>query len=127
MLHQSLPDSVLQRVPDRSTPCGQLINSYLTKEAAFPDQSIHLLFSANRWELAESIKSNLNSGKTVILDRYVVSDCAYTIAKGFDPNWCLSPDIGLPKPDITIYMKLSALEAAKRGEFGNEIYETSEF
>jgi len=36
---------------DRSTPVGQLINDYLTKNIDLTDNAIHLLFSANRWEL----------------------------------------------------------------------------
>jgi hypothetical protein len=36
---------------DRTTPIGQVINSFLTnKDTKLNDQSIHLLFSVNRWE-----------------------------------------------------------------------------
>ncbi|MEN2499763.1 MAG: hypothetical protein MHMPM18_003952 [Marteilia pararefringens] len=42
-------------------------------------------------------------------------------------NWCLEPEIGLPKPDIVIYLERS-LEAAKNSEaYGEEIYEKVEF
>jgi dTMP kinase len=37
---------------DRTTPIGQMINSYLQSKADLEDHVIHLLFSANRWELA---------------------------------------------------------------------------
>ncbi len=37
---------------DRSTPIGKLIDSYLQSQSEMDDRSIHLLFSANRWELA---------------------------------------------------------------------------
>jgi hypothetical protein len=37
---------------DRSTPIGQMINSYLLGQSEQEDHVIHLLFSANRWELA---------------------------------------------------------------------------
>lgn len=37
---------------DRSTPIGKLIDSYLRSEIEVDDHAIHLLFSANRWELA---------------------------------------------------------------------------
>lgn len=42
-------------------------------------------------------------------------------------NWCKKPDIGLPKPDLVMFLKLSPSEAALRGQFGNERYETSGF
>lgn len=38
-------------VSDRTTPVGSLINSYLSKQTEMSDESMHLLFSANRWEL----------------------------------------------------------------------------
>jgi len=37
---------------DRSTPIGQLIDSYLKNQSQQEDHVIHLLFSANRWEAA---------------------------------------------------------------------------
>ena len=35
---------------DRSTPIGQMIDSYLKSDVTMEDHVIHLLFSANRWE-----------------------------------------------------------------------------
>ncbi len=35
---------------DRETAIGSIINKYLTKEIELDDRSVHLLFSANRWE-----------------------------------------------------------------------------
>lgn len=35
---------------DRTTEIGQLISSYLVREKNLEDHTIHLLFSANRWE-----------------------------------------------------------------------------
>lgn len=40
------------RFPDRSTPIGQMIDAYLKGNSEQEDHVIHLLFSANRWELA---------------------------------------------------------------------------
>jgi dTMP kinase len=85
------------------------------------------MFSANRWELADELKAKLNTGTPIVLDRYVISGCAYTMAKGYDREWCISCDRGLPKPDLTIFLKLSPQNAAARGQFGDEIYETTDF
>lgn len=38
------------RFPDRTTSVGQMISSYLSNESQLDDHTIHLLFSANRWE-----------------------------------------------------------------------------
>lgn len=40
----------LWRFPDRTTSVGQMISSYLSNESQLDDRTIHLLFSANRWE-----------------------------------------------------------------------------
>lgn len=37
---------------DRTTPIGQMINSYLQQSSELEDRAIHLLFAANRWEAA---------------------------------------------------------------------------
>lgn len=84
-----------------------------------------MLFSANRWELANSIKSKLREGKTLVLDRYVYSGVAYTAAKGLDRQWSLNPDVGLPKPDLTIFLNLN--DSSDRSGFGDERYEVKEF
>lgn len=60
-----------------------------------------------------------------MLDRYVYSGVAYTAAKGLDRNWSLSPDIGLPKPDLTIFLNLN--DTSDRSGFGDERYEVKEF
>ena len=37
---------------ERSTPIGQIIDRYLQQRMELDDHSVHLLFSANRWELS---------------------------------------------------------------------------
>ncbi|ODV73748.1 bifunctional thymidylate/uridylate kinase [Cyberlindnera jadinii NRRL Y-1542] len=117
----------LIKFPDRTTPIGKLINSYLVdKSFELSDESAHLLFSANRWELSRGIKEKLHNGTIVVLDRYVYSGVAYTAAKGLDAQWCLNPDIGLPRPDLTIFLNLNDSQSS-RGGFGDERYEVTEF
>lgn len=123
-------DAVLIKFPDRTTKIGQLINQYLTdKDFELPAQSIHLLFSANRWELKEEIHSMLKAGKHVVLDRYVYSGVAYSAAKGIqgmDISWCFNPDKGLLKPDLTLFFSNSSNMRDREG-FGEERYEKVEF
>lgn len=120
----------LIRFPERSTPIGQLIDKYLTdKTFQLTDESIHLLFSANRWELKGKILDLIKNKSTiVVLDRYVYSGVAYSSAKGLDFQWCLNPDKGMPKPDATIFLKFKdSKSTTSRKGFGNERYEISEF
>nr|XP_023678059.1 thymidylate kinase [Paramormyrops kingsleyae] len=118
----------MMRFPDRTTMIGQMISSYLEKKTNLEDHTVHLLFSANRWELAPLIKKKLQQGVTLVVDRYAFSGVAFTSAKpGFCLEWCRNPDVGLPKPDLVLFLQLSPAEAAKRGQFGVERYETSDF
>jgi dTMP kinase len=112
---------------DRTTPSGQMINSYLTGQVQQDDHSIHLLFSANRWEAVKGILESINDGVTVIVDRYSFSGAVYSAAKD-NPNltldWAWYPEIGLPQPDLVYFLDISSAEAAKRGGYGEERYET---
>ncbi|KAI7698130.1 hypothetical protein KC353_g17148, partial [Hortaea werneckii] len=115
--------------PDRTTPTGQIIASYLTGSVQLDDRAIHLLFSANRWEKAKQIESLIESGVDVVCDRYYYSGCVYTAAKGMegmDLDWCRNPEIGLPRPDVCIFLDVSADVAEQRGGFGGERYEKAE-
>ncbi|KAG8580698.1 hypothetical protein GDO81_007394 [Engystomops pustulosus] len=38
------------RFPERTTEIGRLVGSYLEKKSNIEDHTVHLLFSANRWE-----------------------------------------------------------------------------
>ncbi|XP_048200308.1 thymidylate kinase isoform X2 [Perognathus longimembris pacificus] len=90
----------LLRFPERSTEIGKLLSSYLEKKNELEDHSVHLLFSANRWEQVPLMKEKLSQGVTLVVDRYAFSGVAFTSAK-----------------------ELQLVDAAARGEFGQERYE----
>lgn len=116
------------RFPDRTTPIGKLIDGYLRGQSQLDDHSIHLLFSANRWEIATSIEEDISRGVSVIVDRYSYSGAVYSAAKA-NPSlplqWAWQPEVGLPRPDICIFLNISPEQAAKRSGFGVERYENS--
>ncbi|GMK53458.1 hypothetical protein CspeluHIS016_0100440 [Cutaneotrichosporon spelunceum] len=113
----------LHKFPDRTTAIGQMIDAYLRSTAELDDHAIHLLFSANRWECHSAIEKDLADGITVVADRYAFSGIAFSAAKGLDFTYCLSPDTGLPLPDVTLYLTLSPETAAQRSAYGAERYE----
>jgi len=117
------------RFPDRSTPIGRMIDSYLKDESQQEDHVIHLLFSANRWEAVAQIEADLNDGTIVIIDRYYYSGCVYSAAKSnpsLSLEWARKCDEGLPRPDLCIFLDISVEDATKRGSFGEEKYEKKE-
>lgn len=65
----------------------------------------------------------LYDGTTLIVDRYSFSGVAFSTAKGLDFNWCKNAENGLLKPDLVLYLNMSALAIAKRGGFGEERFE----
>ncbi len=76
------------------------------------------------------MQNALESGLTVVMDRYLFSGVAYTHAK--DPSslpwdWCCACDTGLPLPDLVLYLDVSAAEQGRRADFGGERYEEGRF
>merc|ERR1712060_523677 len=88
-----------------------------------PDETVHQLFSANRWESVGKIVDDLTAGTSVVCDRYAFSGVAYSAAKGLDLAWCQSTDIGLPVPDGIFYLFIDEKTGASRANFGDERYE----
>ncbi|KAG6331513.1 hypothetical protein ID866_7577 [Astraeus odoratus] len=127
-LRRSDPSSkaVLIKFPDRTTTIGKMIDAYLRSQSDLDDHAIHLLFSANRWELASSIYARLAAGTTVIADRYAFSGIAFSARKGLPYEWCRVPDIGLPEPDLTLFLNVEPEVARARGGYGEERYETED-
>ena len=86
-----------------------------------------MIFSKLRSNSAE-IEAKIKAGTTVVVDRYYYSGAVYSAAKD-NPNlslrWARKPDEGLPRPDICLFLDLSAEDAAKRGGFGTEKYENT--
>lgn len=72
----------LLHFPDRTTSTGHLINEYLKDgNCKLNNETIHLLFAANRWENVDKTKTLLLEGVNVIVDRYSYSGIAYSVAK----------------------------------------------
>ncbi|KAE9364656.1 hypothetical protein N431DRAFT_354613 [Stipitochalara longipes BDJ] len=117
------------RFPDRTSPIGKMIDSYLQSQTEMDDHVIHLLFSANRWEKAKWIEETLQKGYTIICDRYYYSGMVYSAAKhnpSLSLDWARAPDVGLPRPDVVVFLDLKPEEAEKRGGYGDEKYEKKE-
>lgn len=114
--------------PNRKTPVGSILNSFLLKEINVPPEAAHLLFSANRWECKEDMETTLRSGTTLVMDRYAASGAVYTAANtGRSLNWCQQPDLGLPKPDCVVFLKVSKRQQEVRSDWGKERFEHDEF
>ncbi|KAG9508387.1 Thymidylate kinase, partial [Fragariocoptes setiger] len=72
----------------------------------------------------------LKQGTTLIVDRYSYSGIAYSVAKntqGLTYEWCRSSEIGLPRPDMIVFLTLGSEAQKARVGFGGERYEETSF
>lgn len=113
--------------PNRKTEIGKLIDSVLKGETKLSDEALHLLFSANRWEMQSEIKSKLEQGINLVVDRYSFSGIAYSTAKGLSYEWTKEADVGLIMPSFIFFLNVTPEEASRRKGYGAEIYEKVEF
>ncbi|CAG0882595.1 unnamed protein product [Darwinula stevensoni] len=114
--------------PERSTPVGKMIGEYLTRSKDLSDEAIHLLFTANRWELVPVIKQHLRDGTNLVVDRYSFSGMAYSVSKkGLNMSWCKGPEVGLPRPDLVLFLDIHPSRLTEREAFGQERYEDLKF
>jgi dTMP kinase len=126
-LNQNGRPAKAMRFPERTTEIGTMIDAYLKRAKEMDDRALHLLFSANRWELRNELVRALESGTTLIVDRYAYSGVVFSAAKGLDVEWCKQPDAGLPRPDLVLFLDISVEKAANRSDYGQERYENTEF
>lgn len=115
---------------------GDLISRFLrgdfgSNESVHP-QLVALLFAEDRHGAAPSIKTVLQNGGTVLLDRYVYSNIAYQCAKLSDMDeadglrdWIFNTEYGdfqLPKPDLNIFLDvpIGFVESKLKAERGGQ-------
>lgn len=109
--------------PHYDTDIGQLIKQKLHNGNTNPHE-LHLLFTANRYELQSHIKHYIESGITILCDRYKASGIAYGAEHQTDFSWFQHCDDINYDPDIVVYLDIHPDINSKRHDFGNGgIYE----
>jgi len=77
---------------------------------------IHLLYAANKWEVATKINEQRARGTVVIANRYTPSNLAYGVAHDLSLNWLTILEADLPKPN-----RIFILDVPVRIAFGRKI------
>lgn len=112
------------RFPKRETAVtGPILNQILTTTGEVTLRSLHLIFSANRWECMNEIKQLLLAGRNVVCDRYAFSGLVYSTSQGLPHGWCVAADQGLLRPDLVLLLDLPISVSSSRGGFGGERFE----
>lgn len=112
--------------PDRTTALGGIIEDVLKSRTTLDKHSLHLLFTANRWEKQAEMDAILENTDLVI-DRYIHSGIVYSMAAGLSKDWCTQNQQGLRKPDKVIYLKADPSVCAKRDHFGYDVFDNVAF
>lgn len=92
--------------PCLNTNIGKLLEDYLKGNTKFTLTVVHLLLSANRWEMQEIIKEKIENNINVVLDTYYISGIVYSRALngGLSDIFFTETESGLIKPDVTILL-----------------------
>ena len=97
------------------TPIGRLIGNFLMgKFGDVSPEFLALAFATDRFSQRKAIRKDLESGATVICDRYILSNIAFQTAKISDDErrreledllmWLEYGEFDLPKPDLEIVL-----------------------
>ncbi|XP_055147242.1 thymidylate kinase isoform X4 [Symphalangus syndactylus] len=84
-----------------------------------------LCAAGHRAELLRFPERSTEIGK--LLSSYLQKKSDVEDHSNFSLDWCKQPDVGLPKPDLVLFLQLQLADAAKRGAFGHERYENGAF
>ena len=126
--HYSL---VATREPTKNTEIGKIINRVLYENAKISEETLALLFAADRVEHTHTvIMPALNQNSVVVSDRYVYSSIAYQtkgMDKELDKDWIATINKFAIEPDVVIYLDISAetgQNRLKNGQirFGDHTY-----
>lgn len=105
-------DCVVFKYPTDKTP---ELNEFLEKKKEFDQREVFYLFLKDIKNEQEELKKALNSGKTVVLDRYVLSTIAYEKdGIGFDEAKDIVLGMGFVKPDLIILMDMDPKVSQER-------------
>ncbi len=111
---------VYRRFPNYNNKTGTVIKQYLQNEVELNDNAVHLLFAANFHECMPELNELLNTGISIIVDRYIWSHIVYSITKpGMNTTWIhsINQNCGLLRPDTILFFDVDPEIAAKRGTY----------
>ena len=110
--------------PDYGTPLGKQLRAYLRGRSRLDLRAVHLLYAANKWEVAGELTRRIERGEVVIVNRYTPSNLAYGVAHGLPYRWLGALEEGLPKPDVVVVLDVSPRTSLARKQRGRDVHES---
>jgi dTMP kinase len=77
--------------------------------------------------MRDMLNKELAADNIVLMDRYFWSHIAYSAARGMDENASAMIGMGLPVPDLTVFLDADPEVVAQRGGYGLERFENIDF
>lgn len=102
-------------------PTGLLIMNWLTGKWNASQEAIELIMTADKQLQQDWFKQLEDDGYDfLILDRYTLSQCAYSVASGIDGRWVLDLQRHLRKPDLDVVIDIPAeVSMSRKGKHNN--------
>ena len=113
-------DTIIHKFPQKDTAIGTVIQSYLKCRKIYSAQTAHLVFASDRWEHSAMLEQKLRAGSHVLVNRYSLSGIVYSLARmgtGY-LDFCKQTEAFLPRPDLTIYLRLEPEEVMRLRGYG---------
>jgi dTMP kinase len=105
LLKEKRDDVVVFKYPTKNF---QMLNDYLEKKAELSPKSLFLLFLSDIANEQTKVKAAVDSGKLVVLDRYVFSTISYELNEFHFPQAKkIVEGIGFLKPDKVIMLDIT--------------------
>jgi dTMP kinase len=110
--------------PDYATPLGKQLRAYLRGSVHMDLHAVHLLYAANKWEVASKLTSRIHRGEFAIVNRYTPSNLAYGVAHGLPRTWLAALEEGLPIPNVVVIVDVSPRTSLLRKRKGRDVHES---
>lgn len=122
-----LPESF----PRYHEPIGQVIRQWLDGKVDITDEAVHMLYESDRQDFMELInwldfENSRNSVPVcdyIVLDRYVLSNLAFGLAKSIDYEWLKQLQSKVRKPDLTFILDIEPETSVARRTQGRDKHE----
>jgi dTMP kinase len=112
------------------TPTGHLVMKWLTGKYNVDQATIELIMSADKQAQQNNFKALEEDGVDfLILDRYLLSQIAYSTVNGMELDWVLAMQKYMRKPDLDIVIdipaEVSMTRKGKHNDGVNDKYESN--
>lgn len=109
--------------PVYETVLGKRLKAYLNGKERSDLHVVHLLYAANKWEVARKIEDQISRGCIVVANRYTPSNLAYGSAHGLPLDWLSILERGLPSASQVLILDVSPNTSFVRKRRSRDVHE----